>query len=348
MNLHKQLLTENDCYKAGSRITVKGIMVHSTGANNPNLRRYVAPDDGLLGVNNNKNDWNRPRPDGRSVCVHAFIGKLADGSIATYQTLPWDYRGWHCGGSGNNTHIGFEICEDDLTSKEYFEKVYKEAAELCAYLCKLYNLTEKDIVCHREGADLGIASYHADVLHWFPKFGKSMDNFRADVKALLDSSSGSTSSDEKKEPETTVSSEIKAGSLVQIAKGAIYYSGKSVPNWVINLKWRVAQVKGDRAVLGRSEDDKYNIMSPINTKYLSVDGKTDVQSGPAVGDIVEFIGGWHYIAADSTSGSACTGGKAKITAIKPGAKHPYHLIKIPGGGSTVYGWVSDQTFKILS
>lgn len=79
MNLHKQLLTNNDCYKAGGRITVKGIMVHSTGANNPNLRRYVAPDDGLLGVNNNKNDWNRPRHNGNSVCVHAFIGKLADG-----------------------------------------------------------------------------------------------------------------------------------------------------------------------------------------------------------------------------------------------------------------------------
>lgn len=107
MNLHKQLLTNNDCYKAGGRITVKGIMVHSTGANNPNLRRYVAPDDGLLGVNNNKNDWNRPRHNGNSVCVHAFIGKLADGSIATYQTLPWDYLGWHCGGSGNDTHISF-------------------------------------------------------------------------------------------------------------------------------------------------------------------------------------------------------------------------------------------------
>lgn len=49
MNLHKLIFTENACYKAGKKITVKGIMVHSTGANNPNLRRYVGPDDGLLG-----------------------------------------------------------------------------------------------------------------------------------------------------------------------------------------------------------------------------------------------------------------------------------------------------------
>ena len=112
MNLRKLILTENACYKAGKKITPKGIMVHSTGANNPYLRRYVGPDDGLLGVNQYNNHWNQDRPDGKQVCVHAFIGKLMDGSIATYQTLPWDHRGWHAGGSANDTHIGFEICED--------------------------------------------------------------------------------------------------------------------------------------------------------------------------------------------------------------------------------------------
>lgn len=116
MNLHKLILTNNACYKAGRTITSKGIMVHSTGANNPNLKRYVGPDDGLLGKNQYNNHWNQDKPDGRQVCVHAFIGKLADGSIATYQTLPWNHRGWHAGGSANDTHIGFEICEDGLTA----------------------------------------------------------------------------------------------------------------------------------------------------------------------------------------------------------------------------------------
>lgn len=192
MNLHKLILTENDCYKAGKTITVKGIMVHSTGANNPNLKRYVGPDDGLLGQNKYNNHWNTATPGGRQVCVHAFIGKLADGTIATYQTLPWNHRGWHGGGSSNNTHIGFEICEDYLTDATYFAKVYKEAVELCAYLCKEYGLTEKNIICHCEGYKQGIASNHGDVMHWFPKHGKSMDTFRADVKELL-------SSDEKEE-----------------------------------------------------------------------------------------------------------------------------------------------------
>lgn len=185
MNLQKLILTKNACYIAGEKITVKGIMVHSTGANNPNLSRYVGPDDGKLGVNKYNNHWNTYNPDGREVCVHAFIGKLKDGSIATYQTLPWNHRGWHAGGSANNTHIGFEICEDGLSDGNYFKKVYQEAVELCAYLCKQYGLTEKNILCHSEGGKKGIASSSSDVMHWFPKHGKSMDTFRADVKALL-------------------------------------------------------------------------------------------------------------------------------------------------------------------
>lgn len=197
MNLRRLILTENACYKALQKITVKGIMVHSTGANNPELRRYVGPDDGLLGKNQYDNHWNRPYPDNRAVCVHGFIGKLADGSIATYQTLPWDHRAWHAGGSANNTHIGFEICEGDLDDADYFAKVYKEAAELCAHLCKEYHLTEKDIICHSEGAAKGLASYHGDVMHWFPKHGKDMDDFRADVKALLSGSTDQPDGQEK-------------------------------------------------------------------------------------------------------------------------------------------------------
>lgn len=200
MNLHKLILTKNPCYTEGRKIKPKGIMVHSTGANNPNLKRYVGPDDGLLGVNIYGNHWNR---SGQSVCVHAFIGKLKNGSIATYQTLPWDHRGWHCGagknGSANNTHISFEICEDGLKDVGYFNKVYQEAVDLCAYLCELYDLdplADGVIIDHNEGHDRGLASNHGDISHWWPKHGKSMDTFRAAVAALVNKS-------EAQEPEKT-------------------------------------------------------------------------------------------------------------------------------------------------
>lgn len=133
--------------------------------------------------------WNQ---SGTNACVHAFIGKLADGTVATYQTLPWDCRGWHAGtgskGSANNTHISFEICEDGLNDESYFSKVYQEAVELTAYLCELYGLNplaDGVVICHSEGHTRGIASNHADVMHWFPKFGKNMDTFRTDVNQLL-------------------------------------------------------------------------------------------------------------------------------------------------------------------
>ena len=199
MRLIKCMLTANDCYKAGRTITPKGVMVHSTGANNPLVARYVQPVEGQsneaqlkaeIGGNRNANDWNHP---GLDVCTHAFVGKLADGGVGTVQTLPWNHRGWHAGtgtsgGSANNTHIAFEICEDDLTDEGYFRKVYQEAVELTAMLCKTYNLNPQAdgvVICHSEGYQRGVASNHADVMHWFPKFGKSMDTFRADVSKAM-------------------------------------------------------------------------------------------------------------------------------------------------------------------
>jgi N-acetylmuramoyl-L-alanine amidase len=183
MNISQRLLTNNDCYKAGRKITPKGIMVHSTGANNPKLSRYIQPDDSVLGVNANKNDWNQR---GLDRCVHAFIGKDKNGNVKIYQTLPWNYRGWHGGGKSNDTHIGFEICEDGLTDPIYFHAVYKLAVELCVYLCKTFNLQINEIIGHYEGYQRGIASNHSDPKHWFSRHGKSMDTLRADVKKELE------------------------------------------------------------------------------------------------------------------------------------------------------------------
>ena len=93
-------------------------------------------------------------------------------------------RGWHCGADGNNTHISFEICEDGLEDPVYFSQAYREAVELTAHLCRLYHLDPRAdgvVLCHAEGYRRGIASAHADVEHWFPKFNQTMDDFRADV-----------------------------------------------------------------------------------------------------------------------------------------------------------------------
>ena len=48
----------------------------------------------LIGENIYKNDLNHIEDD---IGLNAWIGTLADGSVATVQTLPWDYRPWGCG-----------------------------------------------------------------------------------------------------------------------------------------------------------------------------------------------------------------------------------------------------------
>jgi hypothetical protein len=71
------------------------------------------------------------------------------------------------------------------------------------YLCKQYGIRPERpyLICHSEGHELGIASNHGDVMHWFPKHGKSMDTFRAAVKAGLASGTEQpTVSDEKPTP----------------------------------------------------------------------------------------------------------------------------------------------------
>lgn len=190
------------CYKGTKHMTIRGVLWHSTGANNPNLRRYVQPHEtdgnyaemiALLGKNSNKNDWNHISVQAG---LNAWIGKLADGSVASVQTMPWDYKPWGCGGGCNNGWIQFEICEDGLNDKTYFDKIYREACELTAYLCKKYGLDPMGtvsysgkavpvILCHADSYRLGLGSNHGDVLHWFPKFGKSMDDVRRDVAAII-------------------------------------------------------------------------------------------------------------------------------------------------------------------
>ena len=211
--------TQSTCYKGTNKMTVKGVLWHSTAANNPTLKRYVQPSDKkpaadtyskakwleILGKNKYNNDMNHID---RQMGMNAWIGELADGTVTTIQTMPWDYRPWGCAsgkkGSCNNGWIQFEICEDDLTDKKYFEAIYKEACEFTAYICDMYNLDPKGsvmmngvkvpvILCHQDSYKLGLGNNHGDVYHWFKKYGKDMNDVRNDVAKIL--------ADSKKKPE---------------------------------------------------------------------------------------------------------------------------------------------------
>lgn len=200
--------TQSTCYTKTIKFTPKGVLWHTTGAENAYISRYVQPSDNapdkdkmlaILGKNKYGNDWNHIE---RKAGLNCWVGKLTDGTVSTIQSMPWNFRPWGCGGgtkgSLNDTHIQFEICEDNLKNKDYFEKVYKEGCEITAYICKLYNIDPlgyimynnkikvPTICCHQDSYKLALGSNHSDVYHWFDKYDKSMQDVRNDVKKLLD------------------------------------------------------------------------------------------------------------------------------------------------------------------
>jgi N-acetylmuramoyl-L-alanine amidase len=252
MNLKKCFLTKNNCYVAYKKMTgakPTGIVVHSTGANNAYVKRYVQPlktDKDYktiiadLGVNQYSNDWNRATAD---VCVHAFMGKNAKGQIVTYQTLPFDICCWGVGAGKNGSYnynptarVQFEICEDGLTDKTYFDAVFKEAIEFCAYLCKTYGFGVDKISSHYESYKQGYGSNHGDCDHWLKKFGKDMNWFRAEVQKLLveekEEKKETTSPSVSTQKPTTNSNSTnktniisyKAGTKIQLSSTPLYIS----------------------------------------------------------------------------------------------------------------------------
>ena len=191
LKITKQIMTRNDCYKYSDDYDIQGIVVHSTATPGVKAATWYSA-------------WNKSYEKGEintEVCVHAFLD-----DEGVYQYLPYEQQGWHVGGSANRTHIGFEICEpsgfhysNNIISgynvnaqQPYFDKIWKNATTYCAYLCNEYDLSVDSIISHKEANTLGLGSAHGDPDHWFILHGKTMNDFRNSVKALLRNPSGVT------------------------------------------------------------------------------------------------------------------------------------------------------------
>ena len=187
MRIIQQFTTKNQTFINGTKINVKGIVLHSTGTPQPKASAYI-------------NAFNNSSVQ---KSVHAFIEPGGD----VYQTLPWDYKAWHVGkgpnGSYNSDHIGIEMCEPstikysgganftDLNpqaTKQTLLELYKHTVDLFAYLCKQFNLNplaDGVIVSHYEAHQRGKGSGHADPNHLWDKYGLSMDTFRQDIAKVI-------------------------------------------------------------------------------------------------------------------------------------------------------------------
>lgn len=166
------MLTHNDCFTAPVPLTPTGIVVHSTGCDQKRISAY-------------RWQFDRPGQPG----VHGMIGLDDSGALAYEQWLPYTVRCRGCGsgekGSLNRSHIQFEICET-LGDGDWCRETYAAALALCARLCREFGIDPENVVCHSEAHAMGYGSNHGDVMHWWPKYGLSMDQFREELKDEMD------------------------------------------------------------------------------------------------------------------------------------------------------------------
>lgn len=197
------IATFSDCYKQNRKMPngfPEGIIVHSTGANNPTLKRYVnAPD--ICGVNPNKNYFGGENSN--DVTPHGVVGKDKDGIVKAAQILPYDICCWGCGTGKNGSYnykpayIQFEIAEDGLNDKTYFEQAFELMAKICAELIGQFpTIKLENVISHKEACARGYASNHGDPENWLSKFGKDMDWFRDKVKGYINTPNAAPVPDE--------------------------------------------------------------------------------------------------------------------------------------------------------
>lgn len=198
MKIVESFITKNGRYTNPIKLSPKGIVLHSIGVNQPKASVIV-------------NNFNKATSE---PSVHAVID-ANDGTI--YQTLPYEYKAYHVGGTANSTHIGVEMCEpsnikytagatftcsDPETAKKYVETAYNSAVEYFAFLCEKFGfdpLKDGVILSHKEANARGLGSPHSDPEHLWTQLGMkyTMDGFRKDVAKKLSSEPEVDDSDEE-------------------------------------------------------------------------------------------------------------------------------------------------------
>ena len=291
--------TKNDCYKAARPIVgPKGIVVHSTAAPNPWLKRYVdCPEQ--CGVNKAGNHWNHSSKEmGRSVCAHAFVGYDKDKRIRVAQILPYEYQNWLTGGSANKTHIGLEICERaDLGDKAYVAEMWDVVVDYCAYLCKRFNLNplgENVIIDHATAHKLGWGNNHGDVAHWWPKYhGVYLNDLHKEVAHRM----GMQEPEAKPaEDETKEDTDMDVLYRVQVGAFAVRDNAQKMMDKLKALGFDALIVEAGRGA-GQNgttiSDGTWNVRNGPGTQYgivgLAQEGEVYELSGDEQGDWVGIL-----------------------------------------------------------
>ena len=209
-------------------------------------------------------------PTSRQASSNYGVG--VDGRIGMY--VEEKNRSW-CTSSAANDHraITIEVASDTTEPYAVRDNVFAALIDLVTDICKrngikklVWSTNKSDRVNHKNGCNMTV---HRDYANKSCP-GKYLYDRHGEIAAEVNKRLGA---DEPKVETPVTTSAIKKGDVVSIAEGATYYDGvKKVPAWVRKKKWIVSSVSGDRAVIDKSVDGKNAICSPINVKFLTVDG----------------------------------------------------------------------------
>lgn len=199
--LEVRYATKNGAYKAGRDITPTGCVNHSFGCAQPSVDVFLAT------MNSAAAGWG----------VNAILGDFHKGAGRIVLVLPLTRRPWGCGagkkGSWNNTRIQWEVCEpsghtyaggtmigyDVAKNQAYFERMWALLVKWNVYCAVKLGYRAAAIGDHAESCRAGMGSNHADMGHWLPKHGKSMDALRSEVRAILEDNTDITEKEEEED-----------------------------------------------------------------------------------------------------------------------------------------------------
>lgn len=191
-----------------------------------------------------------------------------DGRIGLF--CPESDRSWCSSSAWNdNRAITIEVSNSaygDNTGWPISEKVYARLIQLCIDICKRNGIKKLEYTGNLNGS----LTRHCDLAAtgcpgpWIKAHTTELCN---KVNEALNNKTQQSASTQQ------IENTLHVGALVSIAADAVYYSGMAMPLWVKNEKWYISSISGDRAVVGYNEAKSMNIQSPINVKYLLVNGQ---------------------------------------------------------------------------
>ncbi|MBP3536944.1 MAG: N-acetylmuramoyl-L-alanine amidase [Muribaculaceae bacterium] len=238
------------------------------------------------------------------------------------EKIIWDFLmgkiGNACGVAGlmGNLFAESALRSDNLQNTYEKKLGYSDDEYTAAVDCGDYTNFVKD------SAGYGLAQW----THWSRKQGL-LNYAKAQKKSICDLSMQlGYLYKELSESYKTVLSTLKKATSVQEASDVVLTKFERPAN-------QNDSVKNTRASHGQKYYDAYADSKPEEKPVTT-------ELAFAIGDTVQFTGTKHYTSSNANNAKSCKPGKAKVTAVAKNGKHQYHLVRVSGAGSTVYGWVN--------